>query len=159
MGQVTADAERTIAAPVKKVRELVADYATVRREILTEHYRDYRVLDGGVGSGTQVGWTLQATSKRSRDVLASVTEPEPGTLVETDQNSTMVTTWTVRESGAGSVVPCAPPGRARAASADSSSAHSRPPVSSASTTACSASWTSSRRGRRRVRRVNVTLGQ
>lgn len=104
MGQVKASAERTIAAPVERVRELVADYAKSRPEILTEHYRDYQVLEGGVGGGTKARWTLQATSKRSRDVLATVTAPEEGTLVETDENSSMVTTWSVRESGEGSLV-------------------------------------------------------
>lgn len=104
MGQVKAAAERAIGAPAGRVRELVADYAKVRPQILTEHYRDYQVLEGGVGAGTKVRWTLQATAKRSRDVLAIVTAPEEGTLVETDANSSMVTTWTVRESGEGAVV-------------------------------------------------------
>lgn len=104
MAQVTATAERTIDAPVDKVRELVADYADTRPKILTEQYRDYEVTEGGKGAGTQATWKLQATSKRVRDVAATVSEPEPGKLVETDANSTMVTTWTVREAGGGSVV-------------------------------------------------------
>jgi hypothetical protein len=104
MGKVTATAERTIDAPADKVRALVADYAETRPKLLTEHYRDYEVIEGGVGAGTKARWKLQATSKRVRDVLATVSEPQPGTLVETDANSSMVTTWTVGESGAGSVV-------------------------------------------------------
>lgn len=104
MAQVTATAERRIDAPVQRVRTVLADYAQSRPKILTEHYRDYRVLEGGTGSGTIANWTLQATSKRVRNVRASVTEPEPGILVETDANSSMVTTWTVREAGNGSLV-------------------------------------------------------
>ncbi|PRX45504.1 polyketide cyclase/dehydrase/lipid transport protein [Prauserella shujinwangii] len=104
MGQVTATAERTIDAPAEQVRALVADYAETRPKILTEHYRDYEVTEGGQGAGTVVRWKLQATSKRVRDVVATVSEPEPGTLVETDANSSMVTTWTVREAGARSLV-------------------------------------------------------
>jgi hypothetical protein len=104
MAQVTASTERTIDAPVDKVRELVADYADTRPKILTEQYRDYEVTDGGKGAGTKAKWKLQATSKRVRDVAATVSEPEPGTLVETDANSSMVTTWTVRAAGGGSVV-------------------------------------------------------
>ncbi|MFF0148258.1 polyketide cyclase/dehydrase/lipid transport protein [Amycolatopsis sulphurea] len=104
MGKVTATAERMIDAPVERVRELVADYAETRPKLLTEHYRDYEVAEGGVGAGTKAGWKLQATSKRVRDVAATVTEPKPGTLVETDANSSMVTTWTVAEAGAGSLV-------------------------------------------------------
>ncbi|RJQ83479.1 SRPBCC family protein [Amycolatopsis panacis] len=104
MGKVTATAERMIDAPVERVRELVADYVETRPKLLTEHYRDYEVTEGGVGAGTKAGWKLQATSKRVRDVAATVTEPKPGTLVETDANSSMVTTWTVAEAGAGSLV-------------------------------------------------------
>jgi len=104
MAKVTATAERTISAPPEKVRALVADYADTRPKILTEHYRDYEVTAGGTGSGTQARWKLQATSKRVRDVAATVTEPAPGTLVETDANSSMVTTWTVSGSGERSTV-------------------------------------------------------
>ncbi|AIG80274.1 Hypothetical protein AJAP_37395 [Amycolatopsis japonica] len=104
MGKVTAVAERTIEAPADKVRALVADYAETRPKLLTEHYRDYEVTEGGVGAGTKARWKLQATSKRVRDVAATVTEPSEGTLVETDANSSMVTTWTVREVPDGSLV-------------------------------------------------------
>ncbi|WP_410648624.1 SRPBCC family protein [Amycolatopsis sp. cmx-4-54] len=104
MGKVTAIAERTIEAPADKVRALVADYAETRPKLLTEHYRDYEVTEGGVGAGTKARWKLQATSKRVRDVAATVTEPSEGTLVETDANSSMVTTWTVREVPDGSIV-------------------------------------------------------
>ncbi|MGY6656616.1 SRPBCC family protein [Amycolatopsis sp. TRM77291] len=104
MGKVTAIAERTIEAPADKVRALVADYAETRPKLLTEHYRDYEVTEGGAGAGTKARWKLQATSKRVRDVAATVTEPSEGTIVETDANSSMVTTWTVREVPDGSVV-------------------------------------------------------
>ncbi|GHE98303.1 polyketide cyclase [Amycolatopsis deserti] len=104
MAKVTASAERTIDAPAEKVRALVADYAETRPKILTEHYRDYEVVEGGTGAGTKAKWKLQATSKRVRDVAASVSEPAAGTLVETDANSSMVTTWTVRPAGERSVV-------------------------------------------------------
>ncbi|WP_410606047.1 SRPBCC family protein [Amycolatopsis sp. lyj-90] len=104
MGKVTAIAERTIEAPADKVRTLVADYTETRPKLLTEHYRDYEVIEGGVGAGTKASWKLQATSKRVRDVAATVTEPSEGTIVETDANSSMVTTWTVREVPEGSLV-------------------------------------------------------
>ncbi|HVW43495.1 MAG TPA: SRPBCC family protein [Amycolatopsis sp.] len=104
MAKVTATAERTVGAPPEKVRTLVADYADTRPKILTEQYRDYEVTEGGTGAGTKARWKLQATSKRVRDVAATVTEPTPGTLVETDANSTMVTTWTVSGSGEQSIV-------------------------------------------------------
>ena len=101
---VTAAADRTIEVPADEVWEIVADYAEGRPKILTEQYRDYEVVEGGKGAGTTATWKLQATSKRVRDVKAAVTEPESRTLVETDANSSMVTTWTVREEGSGSRV-------------------------------------------------------
>lgn len=57
--------------------------------------------EGGQGAGTLVHWRLQATSKRVRDCLFDVTAPTPGQLVETDRNSTLVTTWTVTPAGEG----------------------------------------------------------
>lgn len=99
MAKVTASTDRVITAPVDTVRAIVADYAQGRPRILPEQYRDYQVVEGGTGAGTVVKWKLQATSKRVRDVAATVSEPEPGTLVETDANSSMVTTWKVRADG------------------------------------------------------------
>ncbi|WP_197320506.1 SRPBCC family protein [Saccharomonospora sp. NB11] len=104
MGSVTATAERHLDAPAETVARLLADYRSVRPRILTDDYRDYEVVEGGTGAGTVVRYLLQATKKRVRDVRATVSEPEAGTLVETDQDSSMVTTWTVRTDGDRSVV-------------------------------------------------------
>ena len=104
MAKVTATAERKIDAPLEKVRAAIADYSESRPTILTGEFRDYEVIEGGIGAGTKASWKLQATSKRVRSVAVTVTEPQPGTFVETDANSSMVTTWTVREVGAGSFV-------------------------------------------------------
>jgi hypothetical protein len=95
MSEVKAVTDHHIQAPAAAVRAALADYATVRPKILTEHYRDYRVLEGGVGDGTVVAWTLQATQKRSRDVVADVDITSSGDVVERDRNSTLVTTYTV----------------------------------------------------------------
>jgi hypothetical protein len=48
-----------------------------------------------------VHWRLQATSKRVREQDVVVTDGPDGALVESDANSSMVTTWTVRGAGAG----------------------------------------------------------
>lgn len=96
MGEVVVTAERRIDRPAEEVYDAVADYADVRPRLLTEHYRDYQVREGGRGAGTRVHWVLQATRKRSRDCELTVEEPEPGALVERDANSTLTTTWTVQ---------------------------------------------------------------
>jgi hypothetical protein len=112
MGQVSATQSIDIAAAPDAVLAALADYTETRPAILPEQYRDYQVLsagqgersDGGLpGDGTVVHWILQATSKRQRDVKATVTVT-PGTITETDANSSMVTTYTVKASGSGSTV-------------------------------------------------------
>ncbi|GAB18548.1 hypothetical protein GOEFS_058_00090 [Gordonia effusa NBRC 100432] len=103
MGQVSATQSIDIAAAPDAVITALADYNQTRPAILPEQYRDYRVLTGGQGAGTEVHWILQATSKRSRDVTATISVAGQ-TITETDANSTMVTTYTVQAGGNGSTV-------------------------------------------------------
>jgi hypothetical protein len=101
MSQVVATAEGIVRAPADQVAAALADYETVRPRVLPVQFSEYRVESGGQGPGTVVHWRFAATSKRVRDQLLDVTEPAPGTLVETDRNSSMVTTWTVLAADAG----------------------------------------------------------
>ncbi|MEV0334597.1 SRPBCC family protein [Nocardia sp. NPDC050717] len=103
MGQVSASSSITVAADPQRTLEAIGDYETVRPRILSSHYRDYKVVEGGKGAGTVVEWTLQATEKRSRNVRANVTVSD-SILTERDTNSSMVNTWTVTPDGAGSQV-------------------------------------------------------
>jgi uncharacterized protein YndB with AHSA1/START domain len=95
MSQVVATAERIVRAPAEQVRAALADYEGARRRVLPEQFSDYRVEAGGQGAGTRVHWRFAATTKRVRDQLLVVTEPSADSLVESDANSSMVTTWTV----------------------------------------------------------------
>lgn len=101
MSQVVATSEAIVRAPAEQVIAALGDYGTVRPKVLPVQFSEYRVESGGQGAGTTVHWTFAATSKRVRDQLLDVTEPAPGTLVETDRNSSMVTTWTVLAAEAG----------------------------------------------------------
>ncbi|MCF6744175.1 SRPBCC family protein [Blastococcus sp. KM273128] len=101
MGQVVATTERVLRAPADVVRAALADYSVTRPKVLPEQYSEYRVDAGGQGAGTKVHWRLQATSKRVREQDVVVTETPDGALVETDTNSSMVTTWTVSPADAG----------------------------------------------------------
>ncbi|MFB7877387.1 SRPBCC family protein [Nocardia sp. NPDC056064] len=103
MGQVSASSSIVVAADPQRTIEAIGDYETVRPRILSSHYRDYKVIEGGKGAGTVVEWTLQATEKRSRNVRANVTVSD-SILTERDANSTMVNTWTVTPEGTGSRV-------------------------------------------------------
>lgn len=101
MAQVEATTERIIAASPETVFDTVADYKDSRPKLLSEHFSEYQVREGGDGEGTLAHWKLQATSKRVRDCLLEVSEPTEGQLVEKDRNSSMVTTWTVTPAGEG----------------------------------------------------------
>ncbi|ACY19764.1 Polyketide cyclase/dehydrase [Gordonia bronchialis DSM 43247] len=103
MGQISATQSIDIAAAPDAVIGALADYNEVRPAILPEQYRDYAVIKGGNGDGTVVHWILQATSKRQRDVKATVSVV-PDTVTERDENSTMVTTYQVSAAGNGSKV-------------------------------------------------------
>jgi hypothetical protein len=101
MSEVVATAERVVRAPVQQVLTALADYADTRPRLLPDQFSDYRVESGGQGAGTRVHWRFAATSKRVRDQLVSVTQPGPDRLVETDANSSMVSTWTLHPVDAG----------------------------------------------------------
>jgi hypothetical protein len=101
MSQVVATAEGIVRAPADRVLTALADYEGTRPRLLPEQFSDYRVESGGQGEGTRVHWRFAATSKRVRDQLLTVTRPNADTLVESDGNSSMVTTWTVTPSDAG----------------------------------------------------------
>jgi hypothetical protein len=104
MGQVVVTAEKTFKASPEQVFAALADYTGVRSRMLTEHYSEYDVREGGQGEGTVVHWKLAATSKRVRDCLFSVSAPSADTLVEKDANSSMVTTWKVSPGTGGARV-------------------------------------------------------
>ena len=95
MAQVESTTQREIAAGPDDVFDTLADYSDTRAKLLPEQFSEFEVREGGDGEGTVVHWKLQATSKRVRDCLVDVTEPQDGELVERDRNSSMVTTWKV----------------------------------------------------------------
>lgn len=103
VGQVSASSSVVVAADSARTLAAIADYQSVRPRILSSHYHDYRVVSGGTGAGTVVEWTLQASTKRSRNLRAVVSMSD-SMVTERDSNSTMVTTWTVTPSGTGSLV-------------------------------------------------------
>ncbi|WP_194816851.1 SRPBCC family protein [Nocardia sp. XZ_19_385] len=103
MGQVSASSSIAVAADPQRVLDAIADYQTVRPRILSSHYRDYKVLEGGTGAGTVAEWTLQATESRVRNVQAVVSVSD-SMVTERDKNSSMVNTWTVTPDGTGSQV-------------------------------------------------------
>jgi hypothetical protein len=103
MGHVSAASTILINAEPTSVLSAVGDYQNIRPKILSSHYRDYQVLEGGQGQGTVASWKLQATKSRVRDVRANV-DVAGHAVIEKDANSTMITNWTVAPAGPGSSV-------------------------------------------------------
>jgi uncharacterized protein YndB with AHSA1/START domain len=103
MAKVTASAEREIDAPAPDVYGYLADQHQHQR-FLPPAFSDFRVEEGGVGAGTMTRFKLTAGG-RTRQYHMTVSEPEPGrTLVETDADSSAVTTFTVNPQGEKSLV-------------------------------------------------------
>ncbi|KAB8167728.1 SRPBCC family protein [Streptomyces sp. 3MP-14] len=99
MAQVEVEARRVIAARPEEVYAALADYREVHPRLLPEEFTDYEVREGGQGAGTVIFLRLHATRKRVRECVLEISEPEERTLVETDRDSTLVTTWTITPDG------------------------------------------------------------
>jgi uncharacterized protein YndB with AHSA1/START domain len=103
MGKVEASAERTIDAPAEQVFGHLADMNQHPR-FLPPAFSDFQVEEGGVGAGTVTRFAVTAGG-RTRNYRMRVTEPEPGrVLVESDANSSLVTTFHVEPQGGKSLV-------------------------------------------------------
>jgi uncharacterized protein YndB with AHSA1/START domain len=103
MAKVVASAERSIDAPANEVYSYLADMHLHQR-FLPPAFSDFQVEQGGVGEGTVTRFAVTAGG-RTRNYRMRVTEPEPGrTLVESDANSSLVTTFNVEPRDGKSLV-------------------------------------------------------
>jgi uncharacterized protein YndB with AHSA1/START domain len=103
MAKVEATAERTIDAPADQVYGYLADMHQ-HQHFLPPEFSDFQVEEGGVGAGTVTRFAVTAGG-RTRSYRMRVSEPVPGrTLVESDANSSLVTTFNVEPQGARSLV-------------------------------------------------------
>jgi uncharacterized protein YndB with AHSA1/START domain len=103
MAKVEASAERTIDAPADEVYGYLADMHAHPR-FLPPAFSDFQVEEGGVGAGSVTRFAVTAGG-RTRNYRMRVTEPAPGrTLVESDTNSSLVTTFNVEPQGSTSLV-------------------------------------------------------
>jgi hypothetical protein len=93
--------ERTLDTPMDQVWAVLRDYAQARPRILTEHFTDYVIHQGGRGAGTMIGYELRIGRRRGA-YLVAVEEPTPARqLRERDRSSKLVTTWTLTPAGEG----------------------------------------------------------
>ena len=101
MSRVRATSERIIAAKPETVYDAINDYRTIRPQILTPNFLNYKVEKGGNGDGTVISYNLQAAG-RERPYHMNVIESKRGTeITERDTGSSLVTTWTVKPVNGG----------------------------------------------------------
>lgn len=101
---LVAQTEKEIAAEPERVRALLSDYRNGRPRILPpKYFSDYRVEEGGRGAGTVIAYRLRAGG-RQRPYRMHVEEPgagDQGPIVERDERSSFVTSWTLSARGRG----------------------------------------------------------
>src|SRR5882757_5970931 len=113
MVELTTAAVAMINSSVEQVHSALVDYESVRPLLLPDNFDDYRVVSGGHGAGTEVGWTLLVGETRRRrwqlgrpkrvpwDCLVQVDEAADHQIVERDTRTALVTTWSLHEAGEG----------------------------------------------------------
>lgn len=98
MGTITVVQEGRVGAPADLTYRLIADDAH-HRQFLPDGFSDFEVLEGGIGAGTLHRFTVTAGG-RAREYVMRVDEPQPGRVItETDQGSSLVTSFTVTPDG------------------------------------------------------------
>jgi hypothetical protein len=95
VAQIRVVVRRDVAGAPEQILARLADYQGARARSWPDNVSEYRVLAGGTGAGSRIAYRLQATRRRVRQIDATVSAPEPATLVEADQNSSLRTSWQV----------------------------------------------------------------
>ena len=96
-------AERAMAAPPERVYRCIADYREHHPNFLPPAFSNFRVEQGGVGTGTEIRFDL-TVGGRTLQYHGHVTEPEPGRVLAETYADGGVTTFTVTPEGSGSRV-------------------------------------------------------
>jgi uncharacterized protein YndB with AHSA1/START domain len=94
MAVIQVTAERTVNAPAEAVYGYIRDMHT-HPKFLPPAFSDFHIESGGVGTGSVTRFKVTAGG-RTREYQMTVDEPEPGRVLrESDQNSSMITKFTV----------------------------------------------------------------
>src|SRR5262245_28895466 len=99
MAHLKASSSATINAPAAKVYAIIADYQTGHPSILPPHiFKDLTVEKGGVGAGTVIRFKMTIMGS-TRDLRATISEPEPGRMLVETYEGGEVTTFIVEPIG------------------------------------------------------------
>jgi hypothetical protein len=101
MSRISVENEQIVNAEPEKVYAILSDYKNERPRLLTPNFLDYKVEQGGQGAGTVVSYRLHAAN-RERPYKIRVSAAQPNSLlVEQDENSSLVTKWSLSPFHAG----------------------------------------------------------
>jgi hypothetical protein len=77
-------AEADIAAPPERIYRIIADYRDGHPLMLPAQFSKLTVLQGGIGAGTRISFTLKVLG-RPQHFEADIVEPEPGRVLAEHQ--------------------------------------------------------------------------
>jgi hypothetical protein len=101
--KISVEQEGSVGASAEVTYRLIAHDEDHQR-FLPDAFSDFEVIEGGAGAGTLHRFKVRAGG-RTRQYTMRVSEPEPGRVItETDQDSSLVTSFTVKPSSADSCV-------------------------------------------------------
>ena len=103
---------KIVEASPDRVLALLRDYRDGRPRILTDNYSAYRVESGGAGRGHR-DRAITSPPAAGSATTGCASRESTGELLERDELSSFVSTWSVAPSGAGTRSRSSPRGRCR----------------------------------------------
>lgn len=91
---VSASAQATIDVAPDRAVAALTDYRGARSRMLTESYSNWRVEEGGVGTGTVFSYRFKA-GPRERDYRMRCEQADASSILERDLGSSLTTRWLV----------------------------------------------------------------
>jgi hypothetical protein len=101
MSRISVENEQIVNAEPEKVYAILSDYKNERPRLLTPNFLDYKVEQGGQGAGTVVSYRLHAANRERPYKMRVSAAQKNELLVEQDENSSLVTRWSLSPFQAG----------------------------------------------------------
>jgi hypothetical protein len=101
MSRISVENEQIVNAEPEKVYAILSDYKNERPRLLTPNFLDYKVEQGGQGAGTVVSYRLHAANRERPYKMRVSAAQKNELLVEQDENSSLVTKWSLSPFHAG----------------------------------------------------------
>lgn len=100
MSKIAVTVSSKVQAPAAIVYNILADYSHHRNILPPRFFIGLDIIEGGVGEGTRFVLHANSLGGAKKQMHMAVTEPKPGSvLVERDENTDLVTTFSVEPVG------------------------------------------------------------